>query len=777
MIAASGPTTHTQTINFSPLPSVQYGGTFTLSATSTVGLGVTFTTSGPCSASGATSGAGLCTVTATAAAGTVSNVAYSQTTAVESFTIYPAVLKVTAINLSSLVGQPLPSLAPVLGTTYTLTGFIGTDTASAVNGKPALSSAATSSTPGAYPIIVTTGTLASTNYSFLYVDGTLTVDQPPSIASANTTTFTVGTAGTFTVSANGFPASMTYSKTGALPSGVTLSAAGVLSGTPAAGTGGSYPITITASNGVSPAGTQNFTLIVDQALAITSPNNATFKTGTSGTFDVTGTGYPASTTYSYTGTLPSGVTLSKAGVLSGTPAAGTGGVYTITIIDSDGVLTNVTQSFTLTVDQAPAITSANTKTFAVGTAGTFTVTASGYPASMSYSYSGALPTGVMLSNVGILSGTPAAGTGGSYPITITASNGITPAATQSFTLIVDQTPAITSANNATFTVGTAGTFTVTTTGYPASTITESGSLPNGVTFVNNSNGTGTLSGKATVSGIYPITFTASNGVGTAATQSFTLTSETTVPASGTTCNGVYTGTFSGNITVSTGQNCIFVKGGATGNITESGGNLALSSATVSGNIVISGGTYSIGPSTTIKGSLTVQSIAKGAAQNQVCGTTVAGITLQSVGTAATIGAGTPSCPANTITGSLTLQANSAAVTVSGNSIGGSLVDQSNTAATTLSGNTVKGSLTDQGNSGASVLSLNSITGTLVVQSNSGTSNISQNTVGGSMTDQGNTALTQVVSNKVTGTLVCQSNTSITGSGDTASKLEGQCATF
>ena len=298
-----------------------------------------------------------------------------------------------------------------------------------------------------------------------------------------------------------------------------------------------------------------------------------------------------------------------------------------------------------------------------------------------------------------------------------------------------------------------------------------------MTFVNNANGTGTLSGKATVSGIYPITFTASNGVGTAATQSFTLTSETTVPASGTACNGVYIGTFSGNIAVSTGQNCIFVKGGATGNITETGGNLALSNATVGGNVQIGGGTYSIGPSITIKGTLAIQSIPKGTAQNQVCGTTVSGITLQSDGTASTIGAGTPSCPGNTIIGSLTLQANSAAITVSGNSISGSLIDQSNTAAITLSANTVSGSLTDQSNSGASVLSLNSITGTLVVQSNSGTSDVSQNTVGGSMTDQGNTALTQVVSNKVSGALLCQSNTSITGSGDTASKLEGQCATF
>ena len=47
-----------------------------------------------------------------------------------------------------------------------------------------------------------------------------------------------------------------------------------------------------------------------------------------------------------------------------------------------------------------------------------------------------------------LAGTPAAGTGGTYPLTITATNGVLPDATQSFTLTVNQAtqaPAITSA--------------------------------------------------------------------------------------------------------------------------------------------------------------------------------------------------------------------------------------------------------------------------------------------------------------------------------------------
>src|SRR5579862_1328146 len=86
-------------------------------------------------------------------------------------------------------------------------------------------------------------------------------------------------------------------------------------------------------------------------------------------------------------------------------------------------------------------------------------------------------------------------------------------------------PAITSAPSTSFTVGTAGTFTVTTTGSPTPSITETGTLPSGVTFVNNGNGTATLSGTPAsgTAGSYPLTITASNGVGTNATQSFTLT--------------------------------------------------------------------------------------------------------------------------------------------------------------------------------------------------------------------------------------------------------------
>ena len=86
-------------------------------------------------------------------------------------------------------------------------------------------------------------------------------------------------------------------------------------------------------------------------------------------------------------------------------------------------------------------------------------------------------------------------------------------------------PTITSANTASLTAGSAGSFTITTVGTPTPFLTETGPLPSGVTFVNNGNGTATLSGTpaAGTAGSYALTITASNGVGTPATQTLTLT--------------------------------------------------------------------------------------------------------------------------------------------------------------------------------------------------------------------------------------------------------------
>jgi len=179
----------------------------------------------------------------------------------------------------------------------------------------------------------------------------------PSITSADSATFVVGTTSWFPVTASGNPVP-TLSESGALPNGVTFDAStGVLSGTPAAGTEGEYPIIFTASNGVSPDAIQSFTLTVDAPpVVITSAGSATFIIGAAGSFSVTATGDPAPT-LNESGALPSGMTFNAStGVLSGTPAAGTAGSYPIIFTASNGVSPDAAQSFTLLVQPALAQT-------------------------------------------------------------------------------------------------------------------------------------------------------------------------------------------------------------------------------------------------------------------------------------------------------------------------------------------------------------------------------------------------------------------------------------
>ncbi len=180
--------------------------------------------------------------------------------------------------------------------------------------------------------------------------------------------------------------------------------------------------------------------------------------------------------------------------LSGTPQAGTGGVYSLNFTASNGVGSNSVQAFTLTVNEPAAITSANNVAFTVGNNGSFTVTTNGFPRPGITQGGATLPANVSFTNNGdgtaTISGTPAAGTGGVYNLTLTAANGPNPAM-QNFTLTVNEAPAITSANGAAFTVGTNGSFTVMRTGFPAPTLMRSGTLPTGVMF---DTGTGVLSG-------------------------------------------------------------------------------------------------------------------------------------------------------------------------------------------------------------------------------------------------------------------------------------------
>jgi hypothetical protein len=310
------------------------------------------------------------------------------------------------------------------------------------NGTATFSGQASTTNNGIYAIRLTATSSAGTATQTLYI----TVDDAvmaPTIISANSLTETYGTPFSFTIDTTGdpIPTIKKVSGSGSLPSDVTLHDNGdgtaTLSGNlTAASDNGVYTFTIQAKNNQGTV-TQPFTLTVNRAPTIANIATQTATVGTAFSQSITTSdGYPYPT-LSASG-LPNGLTLADNGngtaTISGTPTTGDGGTYSVTITVTNSLGTT-TETYTLKVNEAPTITSASSVTATIGTALSFQVTSTGYPAP-NYSLTGALPSGVTFHpGTGILSGTPRAGTAGTYPVTITATNS-TGTVTQSFTLVV-----------------------------------------------------------------------------------------------------------------------------------------------------------------------------------------------------------------------------------------------------------------------------------------------------------------------------------------------------
>ena len=364
---------------------------------------------------------------------------------------------------------------------------------------------------------------------------TLTEHVAPTIISANTASSIVGLAFSDTIYTNGYPAPA-ITETGALPTGLTFvdngNGTATLSGTPATGTGALYPITITATSS-SGTTTQAFSLTNSGAPTITSPGTATFANGgvVSNTYTVTTTGFPLPTIALGTATpLPPGTTFKDNGngtaTISGPTTAATGATYpvTITATNSSGSTATLALTISIVAPAPPVITSSATADFTVGHVGSFAVTTTGAPTSV-ITETGSLDGLTFVdggNGTALLSGTPT--TQGTFPITVTAANGVSPNATQTLSIVAGQGPAITSAASATFSVGISSSFTVTTSGSPAPSIGWSGTLPQGISLKDNGNGTATISGSPAegTGGGHVLTLLATNGTGSV-NQAFLLT--------------------------------------------------------------------------------------------------------------------------------------------------------------------------------------------------------------------------------------------------------------
>ncbi len=122
--------------------------------------------------------------------------------------------------------------------------------------------------------------------------------------------------------ASGGDGSYTWSVTGTLPEGITFSSAGILSGTVASGSEGSYNLSFTVTDGNSKTGKKTLELSVQGKLNITTTALNSALVGATYSSSVKAEG--GTTPYSWfsISSLPSGLTLDAiSGILSGTPEA------------------------------------------------------------------------------------------------------------------------------------------------------------------------------------------------------------------------------------------------------------------------------------------------------------------------------------------------------------------------------------------------------------------------------------------------------------------------
>ena len=222
--------------------------------------------------------------------------------------------------------------------------------------------------------------------------------------------------------ASGGTGVLSWSATG-LPSGMGFNSNGVLSGTPAQGTQGSYSpqFTVTDSN--------NATASVVRSLTISGPFPLVIQpvfvpSGEENLLYIpvvfSATGGVGSYTWSATG-LPAGMVFGPGPVLSGKPTAGSRGVYNpqFTVKDAANATASITRTLTINPETlqvtGPLTLTAGTAGIpygpvqfsASGGAGGYTWTATQLPAGMSFS------------STGVLSGTPAVTSQGSYVPQIT----------------------------------------------------------------------------------------------------------------------------------------------------------------------------------------------------------------------------------------------------------------------------------------------------------------------------------------------------------------------
>ena len=221
------------------------------------------------------------------------------------------------------------------------------------------------------------------------------------------------------LTASGGTGALTWTSSGALPAGLSLSATGVLTGTPTAA--GQATFTVTVTDSATPAKTDSLELSVS-ILGISTTTLPEGSVGAAYSQALVSTGGTGTLTWTSSGALPAGLSLSASGTISGAPTAAGAASFTVTVTDSATPPQQAAGQFTLSV---LGITTTTLPEGAVGTAYPASqLIASGGTGTLTWTSSGALPAGLSLSASGLITGNPTAA--GPATFTVTVTDGATP---------------------------------------------------------------------------------------------------------------------------------------------------------------------------------------------------------------------------------------------------------------------------------------------------------------------------------------------------------------
>jgi type II secretory pathway pseudopilin PulG len=313
-----------------------------------------------------------------------------------------------------------------------------------------------------------------------------------------------------------------------LPPGLDMDSGGMVTGTPTSA--GSYPVTVTVTDGFLDTATTQFLWTVKAALAFTVPPAQTSAIGSTVSLAVTGATGGTGSGYRWSATgLPPGLAInSDTGLISGTVAASAGSSApypaAVTLTDSSGVRT-VTGSFAWTVAYQPLATSdPGTQTSTIGQPVTFGLAGSVSGGSGSDVWTdpgGTLPAGLAISGDGqSVTGSPTLT--GSNEVWLTVTDLVTGASAQlSFTWTVAAAPTLPAPSPPATSTG--GTVTMTVPFGCANTpcaVTASG-LPAGLRLGPAGASAVPVTGTVTAApGTYPSTVTVRDAAGATASTSF-----------------------------------------------------------------------------------------------------------------------------------------------------------------------------------------------------------------------------------------------------------------